>query len=309
MASALKFFKQTTPYNLHRSQVCSRSPPSPPPTLSGLISRNSSLSPSIAGAIESRHGEDTAADAGGRRGEPSRKCIGVGKERKGGNTGEKSSLVWENVLILSIDVSILIFRASGGAATGPLLASGLVAASPSLGLVERIAEILKLTSACSEFVESAEEILEKRRTNQTLLESHSTLLDLLEIPQLMDILPVIQALATGVQQTTLSLHSQLLQKLGSKFELVLDTHHWVPLPAVGFPSNTFCEESQEDIIPPPNLVEHPPLAIFINGVSAAMNELHYSASLSLKPILAQELVKGLQGVSDSLLRYNTDAQG
>lgn len=40
------------------------------------------------------------------------------------------------------------------------------------------------------------------------------------------------------------------------------------------------------------------------GVSAAMNELRPCAPLSLKLVLAQELIKGLQAVSDSLLRYN-----
>lgn len=49
-----------------------------------------------------------------------------------------------------------------------------------------INEIPKLTSGCTEFIESAEQILEKRKMNQTLLANHSTLLDLLEIPQLMD---------------------------------------------------------------------------------------------------------------------------
>ncbi|KAI3715367.1 hypothetical protein L6452_22348 [Arctium lappa] len=359
-----------------------------------------------------------------------------------------------------------------------------------------IAEVPKLTSGCSEFIESAENILEKRKMNQTLLANHSTLLDLLEIPQLMDTcvrngnydealdleafvsklstmhpkLPVIQALATDVRQTTQSLLSQLLQKLRSNiqlpeclriigylrrigvyseyemrlqflrcreswlsgilddldqrnayeylkgmvnchrmhlfdvvnqyraifaddtsgseenydggllfswamhqiaahlktlkimlpkiteggslsnildqcmycamglgwvgldfrgllpplfeeavlnlfsknmstavenFQLVLDSHRWVPLPAVGFSSNSYGEESQEDITPPPSLMEHPPLAVFINGVSAALNELRPCAPISLKHILAQELVKGLRTVSDSLLRYNT----
>lgn len=50
----------------------------------------------------------------------------------------------------------------------------------------QISEIPKLTSGCTEFVDSAENILEKRKMNQTLLANHSTLLDLLEIPQLMD---------------------------------------------------------------------------------------------------------------------------
>ncbi|KAL0297202.1 UNVERIFIED_CONTAM: Conserved oligomeric Golgi complex subunit [Sesamum radiatum] len=65
-----------------------------------------------------------------------------------------------------------------------------------------IAEIPKLTSGCSEFVYSAECILEKRKMNHTLLANRSTLLDLL-------------ALASEVRQITQSLLSQLLQKLRS----------------------------------------------------------------------------------------------
>uniref|UniRef100_A0A5B6YWL3 Conserved oligomeric Golgi complex subunit 8 n=1 Tax=Davidia involucrata TaxID=16924 RepID=A0A5B6YWL3_DAVIN len=359
-----------------------------------------------------------------------------------------------------------------------------------------IVEIPKLTAGCTEFIDSAEQILEKRKMNQRLLANHSTLLDLLEIPQLMDTcvrngnydealdleafvcklstmhpkLPVIQALSAEVRQTTQSLLSQLLQKLRSNiqlpeclriigylrrigvfseyemrlqflrcreawltgilddldqrnayeylkgmvnchrmhlfdvvnqyraifaddtsgseenydggllfswamhqitshlktfkvilpkiteggslsnildqcmycamglgwvgldfrgllpslfeeavlnlfsknmctavenFQLVLDSHRWVPLPAVGFPANSVGEEIQEDVTPPSSLMEHPPLAVFVNGVSAAMNELRPCAPLSLKHVLAQELVKGLQAVSDSLLRYNT----
>lgn len=363
-------------------------------------------------------------------------------------------------------------------------------------LESMIAEIPKLTSGCNEFLDSAENILEKRKMNQTLLANHSTLLDLLEIPQLMDTcvrngnydealdleafvcklstmhpkLPVIQALAAEVKQTTQSLLSQLLQKLRSNiqlpeclriigylrrigvfneyemrlqflrcreawlnailddldqrnayeylkgmincqrmhlfdvvnqyraifaddtsgseenydggllfswamhqitshlktlkvmlpriteggslsnildqcmycamglgwvgldfrgllpslfeeavlnlfsrnmntavqnFQLVLDSHRWVPLPAIGFPSNSVGEDSLEDVTPPSSLMEHPPLAVFVNGVSASMNELRPCAPISLKHLLAQELVKGLQAVSDSLLRYNT----
>lgn len=50
----------------------------------------------------------------------------------------------------------------------------------------QINEIPKLSSGCTEFLDSAQEILEERKTNQTLLANHSSLLDLLEIPQLMD---------------------------------------------------------------------------------------------------------------------------
>lgn len=46
------------------------------------------------------------------------------------------------------------------------------------------------------------------------------------------------------------------------------------------------------------------LVILLLGVSAAMNELRPCAPVSLKNVLAQELIRGLQAVSDSLLRYN-----
>lgn len=50
----------------------------------------------------------------------------------------------------------------------------------------QVMEIPNLTSGCTEFIESAQQILEERKFNQTLLANHSSLLDLLEIPQLMD---------------------------------------------------------------------------------------------------------------------------
>ncbi|TKY58334.1 Conserved oligomeric Golgi complex subunit 8 [Spatholobus suberectus] len=382
------------------------------------------------------------------------------------------------------------------AAADALIAIRREVSSIDNNLESLISEIPKLTSGCTEFIESAEQILEKRKMNQTMLANHSTLLDLLEIPQLMDTcvrngnydealdleafvgklstmhpkLPVIQALATEVRLTTQSLLSQLLQKLRSNiqlpeclriigylrrigvfseygmrllflrcreawltgiledldqanpyeylkgminchrmhlfdvvnqyraifaddtsgseenydggllfswamhqitshlqtlkvmlpkiteggslsnildqcmycamglgwvgldfrgllpslfeeavlnlfsknmstavenFQLVLDSHRWVPLPAVGFSASTVGDESQEDVTPPSNLMEHPPLAVFINGVSAAMNELRPCAPISLKHVLAQELIKGLLAISDSLLLYNT----
>lgn len=393
------------------------------------------------------------------------------------------------------EVAVSNYRAFISAADA-LLAVRQEVSSIDKHLSSMIGEIPKLTSGCTEFIESAEQILEKRKMNQTLLSNHSTLLDLLEIPQLMDTcvrngnydealdletfvcklstmhpkLPVIQALAAEVKHTTQSLLTQLLQKLRSNiqlpeclriigylrrigvyseyemrlqflrcreawltgilddldqrnaydylkgmvnchrmhlfdvvnqyraifaddtsgseenhdggllfswathqitshlkilkvmlpkiaeggslsnildqcmycamglgwvgldfrgllpplfeeavlnlfskymgtavenFQLVLDSHRWVPLPAVGFSANSFGDENHEDVTPPPDLMDHPPLAVFVNGVSGAMNELRPCAPVRLKHIIAQELIKGLRAVSDSLLRYNT----
>ncbi|GJU65531.1 putative ribonuclease H-like domain-containing protein, partial [Tanacetum coccineum] len=46
--------------------------------------------------------------------------------------------------------------------------------------------------------------------------------------------------------------------------VVLDSHRWVPLSAVGLSTSSFGEENQEDVTLPPNLMEHPPLAVFVN---------------------------------------------
>ncbi|KAG7943304.1 hypothetical protein I3843_15G031700 [Carya illinoinensis] len=342
------------------------------------------------------------------------------------------------------------------AAADALIAIREEVSSIDKNLESLINEIPKLTSGSTQFIESAEQILEERKMNQTLLANHSTLLDLLEIPQLMDTcvrngnydealdleafvyklstmhpkLPVIQALAAEVRQTTQALLSQLLQKLRSNiqlpeclriigylrrigvfseyemrlqflrcreawltgiledldqrnpyeylkgminchrmhlfdvvnqyraifaddtsgseenydggllfswamhqitshlktlkvmlpkiteggslsnildqcmycamglgwvgldfrgllpslfeeavinlfsknmntavenFQLVLDSHRWVPMPVVGFPAYTVGDDSQEDVTPPPHLMEHPPLAVFVNG--------------------------------------------
>ncbi|KAH7437594.1 hypothetical protein KP509_05G079700 [Ceratopteris richardii] len=108
-----------------------------------------------------------------------------------------------------------------------------------------ISEIPQLTSGCNEFVESGYQILDKRNLNQMLLTNHSIILDLLEIPQLMDTcvrngnydealdlesfvsklatmhskLPVIQSLVADVKQITQSMLSQLLQRLRSNIQL------------------------------------------------------------------------------------------
>ncbi|KAJ0030032.1 hypothetical protein Pint_13755 [Pistacia integerrima] len=106
------------------------------------------------------------------------------------------------------------------------------------------------------------------------------------------------------EEAVLNLFSKNMSTAVENFQLVLDSHQWVPLPAVGFPANSTGDESQDNVTTPSHLLEHPPLAVFVNAVSAAMNELRSCAPLSLKHVLAQELIKGLQAVSDSLLRYS-----
>ncbi|KAL9265776.1 Conserved oligomeric Golgi complex subunit 8-like protein [Drosera capensis] len=106
------------------------------------------------------------------------------------------------------------------------------------------------------------------------------------------------------EEAVFNLFSKNIATAAENFQVVLDSHRWVPLPAVGFSAIGFGEDSREDVTPPPSLMEHPPLAVFVNGVSASLNELRPCAPISLRHILAQELVMGLRVVHDSLLRYN-----
>lgn len=88
------------------------------------------------------------------------------------------------------------------------------------------------------------------------------------------------------------------------FQLVLDSHRWIALPPVGNGSRGVGDDTSSDNAPPYALMEHPPLAAFVNGVLAALNELRHCAPINLKGMLAVELQQALQSVSDSLLRYN-----
>eukprot|EP00899_Mesostigma_viride_P002428 jgi/Mesvir1/12186/Mv00424-RA.1 len=109
-------------------------------------------------------------------------------------------------------------------------------------LVEYLPE---LTKGCESFVEDANQILAARKLNRVLLANHGPLLDLLEIPQLMDTcvrngnydealdlealvaklatmhssLAVIRLLAVEVGHTTQLMLSQLLQRLRSNIQL------------------------------------------------------------------------------------------
>eukprot|EP00850_Spirogloea_muscicola_P019449 SM000190S04885 [mRNA] locus=s190:168772:176683:- [translate_table: standard] len=369
-------------------------------------------------------------------------------------------------------------------------------AKVDLHLESLIQEVPKLTNGCNQFMEDAQIIVEKRRLNRTMLATQPTLLDLLEIPQLMDTcvrngnydealdleafvsklatmhakLPVIQALAEEVRQITQSMLSQLLQRLRSSIQLpeclrvigylrrlavftehemrlqflrcreawltdiveeldrsspydylkrmtdshrvhlfdvvmqyraifsddtsgleergdggliyswamhritsylsvlkavlpkitdggslasvlehcmycgmslgrvgldfrgllpplfeacmrdlfvrclgaalessqqVLDSHRWVPLPAMGSGLRSSAgNDSSDDVAPPYSLMEHPPLAAFVNGVLAALNELRHCAPTALRGQLAKELQKTLENVSFSLVRYH-----
>ncbi len=92
----------------------------------------------------------------------------------------------------------------------------------------------------------------------------------------------------------------------------LNTHRWVtvstgrerkapvpppPPPAAGAAGGaTEPTPGGDDVAPPVALMEHPPLAIFANGVLSALNELRHCASLSLRTSVIAALQVGDWGV-------------
>ncbi|GAQ92571.1 conserved oligomeric Golgi complex component-related [Klebsormidium nitens] len=95
-----------------------------------------------------------------------------------------------------------------------------------------------------------------------------------------------------------------------QFQHVLNSHRWVPLPAIkGGTRSAGGDENGEDVAPPYSLMEHPPLAAFVNGVLAALNELRHCAPTALRSSLASVLQDGLRQVAEALQRYHATRIG
>mmetsp|Transcript_8870 Transcript_8870/g.12046 ORF Transcript_8870/g.12046 Transcript_8870/m.12046 type:complete len:588 (-) Transcript_8870:145-1908(-) len=87
------------------------------------------------------------------------------------------------------------------------------------------------------------------------------------------------------------------------FTLSLSEHKWVALPAVTSES-MFYAGAEEGSGPPYSLMEFPPVAIFTNGVLAALNELRPCAPIALRHKLAQALQDTLTQAVAHLIKYH-----
>mmetsp|Transcript_22711 Transcript_22711/g.70153 ORF Transcript_22711/g.70153 Transcript_22711/m.70153 type:complete len:554 (-) Transcript_22711:151-1812(-) len=93
------------------------------------------------------------------------------------------------------------------------------------------------------------------------------------------------------------------------FEDALQTHRWVALPAMAAATSRVAaskgdDDAAADTGPPYALMAHPPLASFVNGCLAALNELRHCAPPALQRPLAAELGKACGAVADALGRYH-----
>ena len=62
-------------------------------------------------------------------------------------------------------------------------------------------------------------------------------------------------------------------------------------------------DTRDQILPPTELLDHPPVAVLANGYLTTLNELRHCAPLSLQSRLAEHLAESLYGVATMLQNY------
>lgn len=89
------------------------------------------------------------------------------------------------------------------------------------------------------------------------------------------------------------------------FKHSLDVHRWVPLPPMGSSGRLRGrDEAADDLAPPYGLMEHPPLASFVNGILSALNELRHCAPVALRQELSKDVQHALGAVAEAMAQYH-----
>lgn len=108
----------------------------------------------------------------------------------------------------------------------------------------------------------------------------------------------------------LQLFSERILAAVENFGNVLDVHKWVSL------NTALATQAQVNTVgngqpspelaaaPPSDLVEHLPIATFVNGVLAALNDLRHCAAVSLKQPVAALMQECISGVATELSQYS-----
>ncbi|KAL3162063.1 hypothetical protein ABBQ38_009127 [Trebouxia sp. C0009 RCD-2024] len=127
----------------------------------------------------------------------------------------------------------------------------------------------------------------------------------------------------------LNLFSKTVGTAVDTFLMVLDSHKWTAMPSMaarsrsrslpssdspqaassskpaGTPADSAGTPGGDPSTPPYTLMEHAPLAIFVNGLLTAFNELRHCAPLSLAVPLASILQEALTRVSSGTVHYSS----
>ena len=119
-----------------------------------------------------------------------------------------------------------------------------------------------------------------------------------------------------------ALFSTALTNALDNFYITLDRHKWMPMPVIPYAakrsvsgksvasleSENVAAEGEdvasENTSPPQVLMEHAPLAVFVNGLLHALNELRYCIPLELGKPVAQSLQDAVFAVSSSMAHFH-----
>lgn len=113
-----------------------------------------------------------------------------------------------------------------------------------------------------------------------------------------------------------ALFSTALSNALEAFHVTLERHKWVAMPNIPYApkrqsssngdkgGEAEAGEGMEDLSPPHVLMEHLPLAVFVNGILQAFNELRHCTPLALRIPVGQSLQDAILAVASALAHFH-----
>lgn len=112
------------------------------------------------------------------------------------------------------------------------------------------------------------------------------------------------AIAPLFEQAALSMFESHVKTSTVTFITMLDAHKWIALSSSSSSSSTATKPSSTTTTAPPTtLMQHPPLAVYTNGLLVSLNELRHCAMVSLKDKAAAIIQESLETVAATLAEH------
>ena len=110
-------------------------------------------------------------------------------------------------------------------------------------------------------------------------------------------------IAPYFEKAILTLFTRCVDASTTTFLAMLDSHKWISMPTSSARSSNVPGEDLGALPPPASLMEHVPLAIYVNGLLAAFNELRHCAVLCIESSAAASLQSSLASVATALKEH------